>query len=150
MSQRFKRIIGLVIGLSWAALVLYYGFQAFNHLVLQFGDSFGALSLFFMFGWVAVLFIGRAVLEVVVRQIFSWIDQPIKITDSASATEFQVFEMPRLRLASAAGIFVCVSVGNLGTGGGLMRHAIMTQIEPSTYVTAQPPIAFVVSDGNYA
>ena len=63
MSEKTINTIGIIVGVAWFTFVVTVGWQIFEYLAGRFGDQFGALSLFYMFGLLAILFVGRAILE---------------------------------------------------------------------------------------
>jgi len=71
MNFKLVNVIGIVFGAAWLVTVIIVGLKFFNFLAARFGDTFGALSLFYVLGWLLVLFIGRAVLERILIAILS-------------------------------------------------------------------------------
>lgn len=71
MSIKKINTIGFAVGIAWFVIVVSAGWHFFEILAVRFGDAFGALSLFYMFAAVGVLFLGRALLEQILVAILN-------------------------------------------------------------------------------
>lgn len=112
MNEKIIKAVGIVVGIAWFTTVITFGWQLFETLAGRFGDAFGALSFFYLFGLLAVLFLGRALLERLLIATFgidgAVVDTSISVA-STSRRYTDVWAVP----IGAATVITIVGIGSI-------------------------------------
>jgi len=104
VTNKIKNSIGLIVGIVWFVTVITFGWRFFDLLTDRYGDTFGAFSLLYLFGVLAVLFVGRASLEHVLTKV-------IKFESAAESLIGTSVVYTDSRVAQIGAVALCTFVG---------------------------------------